>query len=76
MPSSLTRTQEACKLLQLLPGSARLVQELLGGVVRQGGRVDSEAYNAAIRALNDMGVHSLEPQEAEQILRQKIVMAS
>ncbi len=50
------------------------MQELLEGVVRVGGYVDSEAYEAAVRTLNDMGVHSLEPREAEQILRQKIVM--
>lgn len=68
---TLSRTQEACKLLQLLPGSAKLMQELLGGVVR-GGTVDSEAYSAAVSALNDIGVHSLEPREAEQILRLKL----
>lgn len=52
------------------------MQELLEGVVSGGGRVDTEAYEAAVGTLNEMGVHSLEPQEAEQILRQKIVWES
>ena len=64
------RTQEALKLLQLLPGSARLLQELLGGVV--GRTVDSDVFAAAVTALGDIGVHSLAPHQAEQILRLRI----
>ena len=65
------RTREACSLLQLLPGSARLMQELLEAAVRAG-PADSGSYSAAVTALNDVGVHTLDPNHAEQILRLKI----
>ena len=65
------RTREACTLLQLLPGSAKLIQELLEGAVRAG-PADNEAFSAAVTALNDMGIHALDPGQAEQILRLKI----
>ena len=67
----LLRTREACSLLQLLPGSARLMQEMLEGAVRAG-PADSGSYSAAVTALNDIGVHTLDPSQAEQILRLKI----
>ena len=66
-----SRTREACTLLQLLPGSAKLIQELLEGAVRAG-PADNEAFSAAVTALNDMGIHALDPGQAEQILRLKI----
>ena len=66
-----SRSHEACTLLQLLPGSAKLIQELLEGAVRAG-PADSEAFSAAVTALNDMGIHTLDPSQAEQILRLKI----
>lgn len=61
-------------MLQLLPGSARLLQEQLEGVVGAGlGRaVDSEAFAVAVAALNDIGVHSLTPHQAGHILRLRI----
>ena len=36
------------------------------------GPADNEAFSAAVTALNDMGIHALDPGQAEQILRLKI----
>ena len=73
LPHTLTRTQEACLLLQLLPGSARLLQDVLRGAVRGGGgRVTNDDYTAAVVALNEVKVHTLDPQTALQVLWLKI----
>ena len=45
------------------------MQEVLHGAVR-GDPVSSET---AVTALNDVGVHELQPHQAEQILRQRII---
>jgi len=47
------------------------MQEMLEGAVRAG-PADSGSYSAAVTALNDIGVHTLDPSQAEQILRLKI----
>ena len=66
------RTREACQLLQLLPGSAKLLQELLVGVVRGGVTTPLDTYSAAVTTLNEFGVHTLEPVQAHQILSNMI----
>ena len=68
------RTREACILLQLSAGSARLTQELLQGVTRLKGEgpVNNDTYAAAVTALNEMSVHTLAPAEAERVLRLRI----
>ena len=67
------RTREACRLLQLLPGSAKLLQELLLGVVRGGANTPLDTYSAAVTTLNEFGVHTLEPAQAHQILSNMLV---
>ena len=62
------RTREACKLLQLLPGSAKLLHELLMGVVKSGAATPLDTYSAAVTTLNEFGVHTLEPVQAHEIL--------
>ena len=42
------RSQEACKLLTVLPGSAKLVKELLLAVEQQQGRSDDNSYDMAV----------------------------
>lgn len=61
-------------MLQLSVGSARLTQELLQAVARPkgGAPVNNDTYEAAVTALNEMSVHTLDPNEAERILRLRI----
>ncbi|CAI8007227.1 RAD50-interacting protein 1 [Geodia barretti] len=67
------RCRESCRLLTLFPGSAKLLQELLVGVVRGGATTPIETYTAAVTTLNEFGVHTLEPVQAYQILSNMIV---
>ncbi len=70
-PSS---TLEACRLLQLLPGSAKLTLSLLqAAVVGGGATIQNHTYSEAVSALNDMGVHTLDPVLAQQVLRLRIL---
>ena len=71
--SLLPRSREACKLLQLLPGSAKLLLELLVGVAMGGANTPIDTYSAAVTTLNDFGVHSLDPTEAHRVLSRKIM---
>ena len=59
-------------MLQLLPGSAKLLQELLAGAIKRS-PVSDESYAAAVTALNDMGIHTIDPAQAELILRLRIL---
>ncbi len=62
-------------MLQLSSGSARLTQDLLQqAVARSKGDTPmiSDTYEAAVTALNEMSVHTLDPNEAERILRLRI----
>ena len=61
-------------MLQLSAGSARLTQELLQAASRAKGDapVNNDTYEAAVTALNEMAVHTLDPNEAERILRLRI----
>ena len=71
--SSPHRCRESCRLLTLFPGSAKLLQELLVGVVRGGATTPIETYTAAVTTLNEFGVHTLEPVQAYQMLSNMIV---
>ena len=73
LSSSPHRCRESCRLLTLFPGSAKLLQELLVGVVRGGATTPIETYTAAVTTLNEFGVHTLEPVQAYQILSNMIV---
>ena len=63
-------------MLQLSSGSARLTQELLQQAVAARPKGDapviSDTYEAAVTALNEMSVHTLDPIEAKRILRLRI----
>lgn len=69
-PNATFRTQEACRLLKLLPGSAKLIEEMLEPL--QQATVDTDVYSAAITALSDVGVHTLEPLQALKILMLRV----
>eukprot|EP00731_Ephydatia_muelleri_P029349 Em0020g993a len=66
----LEMTQEACRLLKLLPGTAKLMEGMLEPL--QQGTVDTDVYSAAVTALSDMGVHTLEPLQALSILMLRV----
>ena len=55
-----------------MPASAKLLLELLAGAVKRG-PIHEDAYSAAVTALNEMGIHSIDPVQAEQVLRLRIL---
>lgn len=67
----LFRVKEACILLNLLPGSAVLLRNLLkssGTNQTDGERGD----HSAIMALTDIGVHRLTPEDALKVLNLRV----
>ena len=63
------RSKDACVLLNMLPGSIRLVQDLLSSV--RGGA--GEEYDTCVASLKDMNVNSLSPVEAYSVLKRRIL---
>lgn len=67
----LFRVKEACILLNLLPGSAVLLRDLLKSSGMN--QTDSEqGDHSAIVALADMGVHRLNPEDALKVLNLRV----
>ena len=58
--------KESCKLLNLLPGSAALLMDVLKRA--ETGDEDDSSQPSHTAALNDIGVHKLTPQEAKIVL--------
>ena len=58
------------KLLSLLEGTAHLLADVLGPKSMG----NEEALISAVKALNDMGIHCLSPQQARHILKQRIYL--
>lgn len=56
-------------LLSLLPGSAQLLKEVLSASTQSMAEQD---LVEAVRALGEVGVHVLSPQQAKQILQLRI----
>ena len=68
------RSQEACKLLTVLPGSAKLVKELLlAAVQQQQSRSDDNSYDIAVTSLADMKIYNLTPNDAHQVLSRRLL---
>ena len=67
------RSQEACKLLTILPGSAKLVKELLVAVQQQQNRSDDNSYDIAVTSLADMKIYNLTPNDAHQVLNKRLL---
>ena len=67
------RSQEACKLLTVLPGSAKLVKELLVAVEQQQSRSDDNSYDSAVTSLADMKIYNLTPHDAYQVLSKRLL---
>ena len=66
----LCRSQEACKLLTTLPGSAKLFKELL----QPGNSSDDSSYDIAVTSLaTDMNIHNLTPNDAYQVLSKRLL---
>jgi len=63
--------KEACILLNLLPGSALLLRNLLKSSGTN--QTDGErGYHSAIMALTDIGVHRLTPDDALKVLNLRV----
>lgn len=70
---SVFRSREGVTLLSLLPGSAKLLDDILSSTNLASDEVN---FGDAVKALSDVGVHSLSPLQAREVLKHKISITS